>query len=135
MARVVPVFPFDHDLGHRSRLMPREGRTTSNRMRSLLVPVLVVLFAACGGNRTEPAAPSSAPAPAASPAPSASTSSAVVAPGEAKVGDKTLCLISKEEFVVTASSPKVEYEGKTYYFCCPGCDSKFKADPKKYLSK
>ena len=55
--------------------------------------------------------------------------------GDAKVGDKTLCLISKEEFVVTASSPKVDYEGKTYYFCCAGCDAKFKADPKKYLAK
>ncbi|MBI5534995.1 MAG: YHS domain-containing protein [Deltaproteobacteria bacterium] len=39
------------------------------------------------------------------------------------------------EFVVTEQSPKVEYEGKTYYFCCPGCVEQFKADPKKYLSK
>ena len=98
-------------------------------MRALLVTSIVVLFAACGGN--QPAA--NTPAPAA--APSASAASAVVAPGDAKVGDKTLCLISKEEFVVTASSPKVDYEGKTYYFCCPGCDAKFKADPKKYLAK
>ena len=28
-----------------------------------------------------------------------------------------------------------EYEGKKVYFCCPGCDEKFKADPEKYLSK
>lgn len=26
-----------------------------------------------------------------------------------------------------------EYKGKTYYFCCAGCASKFKADPEKYL--
>lgn len=27
------------------------------------------------------------------------------------------------------------YEGKTYYFCCPGCISKFKEDPEKYIAK
>ncbi|HWR13699.1 MAG TPA: heavy metal translocating P-type ATPase [Terriglobales bacterium] len=26
-----------------------------------------------------------------------------------------------------------EYKGKTYYFCCPGCVTKFNADPEKYL--
>ncbi len=26
------------------------------------------------------------------------------------------------------------HEGKTYYFCSPGCGEKFKADPQKYLS-
>jgi len=34
---------------------------------------------------------------------------------------------------VTDASPKVEHEGKTYYFCCSGCDQKFKKDPQKYL--
>jgi YHS domain-containing protein len=34
---------------------------------------------------------------------------------------------------VTASSPKVEHNGKTYYFCCGGCDQKFAKDPEKYL--
>ena len=28
-----------------------------------------------------------------------------------------------------------EYKGKKVYFCCPGCDSKFKADPEKYIAK
>ena len=27
-----------------------------------------------------------------------------------------------------------EHAGKTYYFCCPGCKEKFKADPAKYLT-
>jgi YHS domain-containing protein len=53
--------------------------------------------------------------------------------GEAKVGDRTKCPVSGEEFTVSDSSPKVEHEGKTYFFCCSGCDQKFKADPKKYL--
>jgi P-type Cu+ transporter len=29
---------------------------------------------------------------------------------------------------------KAEHEGKTYYFCCGGCATKFQADPKKYLN-
>lgn len=106
------------------------------RTLSFLAPVLLVV--ACGGGAKEPAAPTTAPEPATSAAPATSGSAAtsgIVPPGEAKIGDKTTCLISNEEFTVTASSPKVEHEGKTYYFCCPGCDNKFKADPKKYLGK
>ncbi|MBF0570217.1 MAG: YHS domain-containing protein, partial [Candidatus Omnitrophica bacterium] len=26
----------------------------------------------------------------------------------------------------------VEYKGKLYNLCCPGCISRFKADPEKY---
>ena len=28
---------------------------------------------------------------------------------------------------------KSEYEGKTYFFCAPGCRKAFEADPEKYL--
>ena len=59
----------------------------------------------------------------------------VVMPGEAVVGDTTTCLASGETFVVTAESPKATHEGKTYYFCCPGCEKKFAADPASYLAK
>jgi YHS domain-containing protein len=55
--------------------------------------------------------------------------------GEAKIGDTTVCPVSGEEFQVTANSPKVEHEGKTYFFCCAGCDKKFQAEPKKFLKK
>jgi len=27
---------------------------------------------------------------------------------------------------------KTEYEGKTYYFCAPGCKKAFEANPRKY---
>jgi P-type Cu+ transporter len=30
---------------------------------------------------------------------------------------------------------KVEHAGKTYYFCCPGCVSKFNSDPAKYAKE
>ena len=29
---------------------------------------------------------------------------------------------------------QTEHEGKTYYFCAPGCKTDFVADPQKYLS-
>ena len=32
---------------------------------------------------------------------------------------------------VTAKQ-KAEYQGKTYYFCAPGCKKDFDRDPKKY---
>lgn len=28
-----------------------------------------------------------------------------------------------------------EYEGKTYYFCAPGCKQKFDANPSQYAKK
>ncbi len=28
-----------------------------------------------------------------------------------------------------------EYQGKKVYFCCPGCEEKFLAEPEKYLDK
>ncbi|MGD0024248.1 MAG: YHS domain-containing protein, partial [Xanthobacteraceae bacterium] len=30
---------------------------------------------------------------------------------------------------------RAEYEGRTYYFCCAGCRTKFIADPQQYLGK
>jgi Cu+-exporting ATPase len=92
------------------------------------------LLAGCGcncGNHAPAASPANSAAAPSTSAPAAAGD--VKKPGEAKVGDKTTCPVSGEEFVVTANSPTAEYDGKTYYFCCPGCDAKFKADPKKYL--
>jgi len=28
---------------------------------------------------------------------------------------------------------RTEYQGKTYYFCAPGCKKQFEKDPGKYL--
>ena len=90
-------------------------------MSKRIVFALALALAACGGSSTNtPATSASQPA--------------LKAPGEARVGDKTRCPVSGEEFVVTESSPKAEYNGKTYYFCCGGCDTKFKADPQKFSS-
>lgn len=42
-----------------------------------------------------------------------------------------VCPIRGEE--VNAEAPTVEYNGKTYGFCCPGCDEKFNTDAEKYV--
>ena len=34
----------------------------------------------------------------------------------------------------SSAKGKAEYKGKTYYFCCTGCEAKFKGDPEKYLN-
>jgi Cu+-exporting ATPase len=92
--------------------------------------LLVALLAACGG------APAGAATPAGEHGKAAPAASAnVKEPGDAKIGDTTKCPVSGEEFVVDASSPKVEHEGKTYFMCCSGCKKKFEADPAKYLKK
>jgi YHS domain-containing protein len=92
----------------------------------LVAPLLV----ACGGAASSNPVPAT---PANSATPSASTD--LKAPGDAKVGDRTRCPVSGEEFVVKDDSPHTDYQGKTYYFCCPHCVHKFEADPSKYLGK
>ena len=55
--------------------------------------------------------------------------------GEAVVGDRTKCAVTGETFVVKTDSEKYDYEGKTYYFCCDGCQDDFKKNPKKFISR
>jgi Cu+-exporting ATPase len=43
-----------------------------------------------------------------------------------------VCNMSVEPATARA---REEYKGRTYYFCCAGCASKFKADPEKYLAE
>ena len=98
-------------------------------MRTKSTLLLCSLFAvACAGS---PPPPPAAP----SPTPAAASSAPLVAPGEAKVGDRTKCIVSGHEFVVTADSPHAEYNGKTYYFCCPDCPKAFEANPDKFVTK
>ena len=98
------------------------------RIKSTLLFCFLFAFA-CGGSAPPPAAPSPAAASAGAP------SSPLVAPGEAKIGYRTNCIVSGHEFVVKADSPHAEYNGKTYYFCCPDCPKAFEANPEKFVSK
>ena len=38
------------------------------------------------------------------------------------------------EIEVQHAAGKTEYQGKTYYFCSPGCKAAFEKDPQKYVS-
>lgn len=51
------------------------------------------------------------------------------------IGKVAVCPVLKTEFKVTKNSAYVDYEGKRYYFCCPGCDKKFMKDPAQYLDE
>ena len=42
-----------------------------------------------------------------------------------------VCGMEVDEKAPAATS---EYEGKTYYFCAPGCKKAFDADPEKYVA-
>ena len=33
------------------------------------------------------------------------------------------------------AAAQTDYQGKTYYFCAPGCKVAFEKDPEKYLNK
>ena len=80
---------------------------------------MLACAAACGGSAASVASPLGR--------------SEVKLPGEARVGDVSRCPVSGETFVISVDSPKVQYEGKTYYFCCVDCVAKFLASPRKYL--
>jgi YHS domain-containing protein len=41
--------------------------------------------------------------------------------------------VSGKEFKKSEASPKYEYEGKTFYFCCEGCKDAFIKNPEKYI--
>jgi len=50
----------------------------------------------------------------------------------AVAGEQTTCPIMDAPI---NKSIFVEYKGKKVYFCCQGCEDKFKAEPEKYLAK
>ncbi|MBF0571133.1 MAG: YHS domain-containing protein [Candidatus Omnitrophica bacterium] len=58
-----------------------------------------------------------------------STSQAAVQAVE--VGNKH-CPVSGKEVGVMGPAFKLEYNGKVYNLCCPGCKSTFNNDPEKY---
>ena len=93
-------------------------------MRTTLIALTwIVLAASAAGCGAAPPPPGA----------SALTVTSVRGPGEAQVGDRTTCPVAGEEFIVSATSPRVEHEGKTYFFCCADCAQKFTAEPGKYL--
>lgn len=42
-----------------------------------------------------------------------------------ELGKEATCPVTKESFKITKKTPAIDFQGKTYYFCCPGCINKF----------
>lgn len=53
----------------------------------------------------------------------------------AKDEEKVTCPVMGHEIEKSKAAGSMEYNGKTYYFCCAGCKEKFEADPEKYTKK
>lgn len=43
--------------------------------------------------------------------------------------------VCKMEVKETQAAATATYNGKTYYFCAPGCKRAFEKEPEKYLGK
>jgi YHS domain-containing protein len=105
------------------------GQRNSKAMDWLHRVLMVVLVLSCVGCQQKETQASQQSQPA-----QAQADVAVKAPGEAKLGDTTNCAVHRQhKIVVTAATPKVEYQGKTYYFCCPVCANKFGERPQDYV--
>lgn len=52
-----------------------------------------------------------------------------------EIGMEAVCPSTGEKFKVTEKTPSVSYKGKSYFFCCPGCDKSFIKNPEKFLTK
>jgi Cu+-exporting ATPase len=48
--------------------------------------------------------------------------------------DMATCPVSGKK-VMKSEAVSMEYEGKTFYFCCEGCKAKFEKDPETYMKK
>jgi YHS domain-containing protein len=44
-----------------------------------------------------------------------------------ELGKEATCPVTKKGFKITKNTPAIDFQGKTYYFCCPGCIGKFMA--------
>ncbi|MBI5701373.1 YHS domain-containing protein [Candidatus Saganbacteria bacterium] len=53
-----------------------------------------------------------------------------IAPGTTEL---VACPVTGEKIAKDKAYSKVEYKGKTYYFCCAGCPEKFMKNPEKYV--
>lgn len=54
---------------------------------------------------------------------------------DSDIGKEVVCPVAGEKFKITKHTLFVDYQGKRYYFCCPGCDKQFLKNPTKYLKE
>jgi YHS domain-containing protein len=46
---------------------------------------------------------------------------------DAELGKDATCPVTKKSFKISKETPAIDFQGKIYYFCCPGCIDKFMA--------
>ena len=44
-----------------------------------------------------------------------------------ELGKEATCPVTKKSFKISKETPAIDFQGETYYFCCPGCINKFMA--------
>ena len=52
-----------------------------------------------------------------------------------EIGKKAWCPIMDFNFEVKATTPVIDYKGKSIYSCCPCCPQEFKKNPDKYMTR
>ena len=55
-------------------------------------------------------------------------------PTQTEIGNIVNCPVTNERVEVSKNTPVIDYKGKSYYFCCPGCIGDFKNNPDKYAA-
>ena len=55
-------------------------------------------------------------------------------PTPEEIGKEAYCPVMKHKFKISANTPIVDYHGKSFYFCCPGCPPEFRKNPEKYTN-
>ncbi len=51
------------------------------------------------------------------------------------MSDRVMDPVCGMEISKEAAAAKIEYKGKTFYFCTPSCKEKFEAEPDKFSQK
>lgn len=55
-------------------------------------------------------------------------------PNQSEMGKSARCPVTRSPFTVSDLTPVIDYQGKSYYFCCAGCVNDFKNNPTKFIS-
>lgn len=64
---------------------------------------------------------------------SCNTKASKVALDKSMIGTQAVCPVTGDTFTIHERTPVVQYRGKEYYMCCPGCDTEFMKAPDEYM--
>ena len=93
----------------------------------VLVGVVTTVFVS-GCKKSEP----TVPAESSMTAPAEENVAVDYVPAQGEYKTVAMCPVTGDKVTVGKNTPAAKYKGRTYYFCCPMCGPKFKAEPDKY---